>query len=48
MLKLEKINKHVRDERIVFDEEPHIYYVDGKSDNISVTTFIHKIGRAHV
>lgn len=36
------INKHVRDESIFFDEEPHIYYVNGCSDNISATTLIHK------
>ena len=42
-LKLEKINAHERDKRILFDEEPHIYYIDGSSDNISTTTFIHTL-----
>lgn len=37
---LEEKNKHERDGRIVFDEEPHIYYVDGDSNYQSVTTFI--------
>ena len=35
-------NAHERDEHIVFDEEPHVYYVRGDPDNISVTTMIHK------
>lgn len=40
-LKLKEINKHPRDQRIRFDEEPHIYYIDGKPYDISVTGFIH-------
>ena len=33
---------HERDTRIVFDEGPHIYYIDGSSDGyVSVTTFNH-------
>lgn len=38
---LQKLNPHPRDNRCVFDEEPHIYYIDGKNDNISVTTLVH-------
>ena len=39
---LKDINKHERDSRIVFDEEPHIYYIDGScKDYISATTIIH-------
>ena len=40
---MELINKnpHPRDKEIVFDEEPHIYYIKGSSDNISVTTYVH-------
>jgi len=41
MLKLSKENAHPRDKRLRFDEEPHLYYIDGVNDNISVTTFIH-------
>lgn len=40
-MELSITNKHQRDEDIVFDEEPHIYYIKGSSDNISVTTFVH-------
>jgi ATP-dependent exoDNAse (exonuclease V) beta subunit len=39
---LDLINTHSRDCRIVFDEEPHIYYVDGKPIQISVTTLVHE------
>jgi len=38
---LQKKNKHQRDDNIIFDEEPHIYYINGNQDNISVTTFVH-------
>jgi hypothetical protein len=31
-----------RKSRICFDEEPHIYYVDGRPINTSVTTVIHR------
>lgn len=41
-MKLKEINKHSRDERISFDEEPHIYYVDDKAYDLSVTGFIHQ------
>lgn len=33
-------NPHVNDLRVVFDEEPHIYYVDGHPVKSSVTTFL--------
>ncbi len=40
---LAKLNPHERDTRIVFDEGPHIYYIDGSSKGyISCTTFNHK------
>jgi hypothetical protein len=39
---LEETNTHPRDERIVFDEEPHIYYVDDKPVQTSVTTLVHQ------
>lgn len=39
---LNVINKHENDSHIVFDEGPHIYYVDGVNYNLSVTKFIHK------
>ena len=39
---LAKLNPHERDSRIVFDEGPHIYYIDGSShEYVSVTTFNH-------
>ena len=37
-MELENLNSHNRDKNIVFDEGPHIYYINGSSDNISVTT----------
>jgi len=42
MEELKITNKHERDSRIVFDEEPHIYYIDKVAYDISVTGFIHK------
>ena len=41
---LNKINGHLRDDLIIFDEKPHIYTVvtDQQSKYTSVTTFIHK------
>ena len=36
------INAHPRDVRIQFDEEPHIYYVDGIPCAWSVTGLVHK------
>lgn len=35
-------NPHSRDRRIVFDEEPHVYYVDGIPTSWSVTGLVHK------
>jgi len=40
-MSLSKKHRHERDERIVFDEGPHIYYVDGKKTDISVTGWVH-------
>jgi hypothetical protein len=34
-------NKHPRDSNIFFDEEPHIYYVNDKKIDTSVTSFVH-------
>ena len=39
---LAKLNSHERDARIQFDEVPHIYYVDGKPMDISVTGWVHR------
>ena len=39
---LAKLNCHPRDKRIIFDEKPHIYYVDGAPMDISVTGWVHK------
>ena len=39
---LANLNKHERDSRIVFDEGPHIYYIDGSCEGyISCTTLNH-------
>lgn len=38
---LRQRNPHARDERIVFDEKPHVYYVDGIACQISVTGLVH-------
>ena len=38
---LEKINAHIRDKDITFEEGPHIYTVKGDSSFKSVTTFVH-------
>lgn len=40
---LATLNAHERDAHIVFDEAPHLYYIDGVGGNTSVTTFIHKL-----
>lgn len=38
---LSKLNGHPRNKRVFFDEEPHLYYIDGSSEGvISVTTMI--------
>lgn len=34
-------NPHPRDERITFEEGPHIYTIDGESDYTSTTTVVH-------
>ena len=39
-MKLEELNPHQRDRRVFFDKDPHIYYIDGKPYDISVTSFI--------
>ncbi len=41
-MKLEKLNSHRRDSRILFDEKTHTYYIDNKPYDISVTSFVHK------
>lgn len=39
---LSRINHHPRDDRIIFVESTHTYYVDGSSEgNISTTKFVH-------
>lgn len=38
---LQNLNPHPRDQHITFDEEPHIYTIDGDSSFTSVTTFNH-------
>lgn len=41
-MKLKVINAHERDKFIVFDEKPHVYYINDSCEGIiSVTTFIH-------
>lgn len=41
-MKLKDLNSHERDKKIEFEEGPHVYYIDGSSEDIvSVTTFIH-------
>lgn len=39
---LRRLNGHPRDEHLVFDEGPHVYYIRGDSNNISVTTLVHR------
>lgn len=41
--RLKRVNEHPRDHRIVFDELPHKYYVDGEDIYTSVTTFNHHL-----
>lgn len=38
---LAKKHKHPRDKRIVFDEGPHVYYIDGDDSFTSCTTWNH-------
>ena len=39
---LSKKNCHPRDKQIVFDEGPHIYYINGDPSFTSVTTWLGK------
>lgn len=39
---LARLHPHPRDARIVFDEGPHVYYVDGKACPVSVTGLVHR------
>jgi len=39
--RLAVINKHPRDDRIQFEEESHVYTVDGSKGFVSCTTFVH-------
>jgi len=38
---LDKINPHQRDQLILFDEPSHTYTINGESDYMSTTTFVH-------
>ncbi|MDA3854818.1 MAG: PD-(D/E)XK nuclease family protein [Candidatus Woesearchaeota archaeon] len=40
-MKLKLENSHERDSSIIFDEKPHIYYINKKPYDISVTGFVH-------
>lgn len=40
-MKLKQLNSHERDSSIRFDEKPHIYYINDKAYDISVTGFVH-------
>lgn len=42
LTKLSDINAHARDRNIFFDEAPHIYFIDGKPANTSVTSLVHQ------
>ncbi len=42
-MQLQHLNAHVRDSRISFKEEGHIYNIDGVTDYTSVTTWIHTL-----
>lgn len=39
---LSVINEHCRDKNIRFDETPHLYYIDGKVADTSVTSLVHQ------
>ena len=41
-MSLSVLNAHVRDNGIRFDEQPHIYYVNDKAVNTSVTSVVHQ------
>jgi ATP-dependent exoDNAse (exonuclease V) beta subunit len=40
-MSLRESNKHVRDEKLFFDEAPHKYYIEGVQTKTSVTTMVH-------
>lgn len=40
MLRLAKINAHIRDKRITLEAEEHVYTVDGKMDYLSITSLV--------
>lgn len=42
-LLLARINAHPRDQHVIFDEDPHIYYLDGHPVSISVTGLNHSM-----
>lgn len=42
LLRLAMENGHTRDKSILFDEEPHTYYINGKCNYTSVTTVVHE------
>ena len=41
ILKYEKMNPHVNDARLDYDDDKHIYYIDGVKADISVSGFVH-------
>jgi hypothetical protein len=41
VLALARLNAHERDKHIIFDDEPHTYYIKGVANYTSCTTFIH-------
>ncbi len=41
-LMLKAKHPHERDAHLRFDEGPHVYYIDGDRDNVSVTTLVHR------
>ena len=41
ILKYEKLNPHVLDSRLTYDDDKHIYYIDGVKTDISVSGFVH-------
>jgi len=40
MLRLARINPHIRDKRIILDAKAHVYTVDGKQGYVSITTLV--------
>lgn len=43
VLKLEKLNPHRNDPRLLYNDETHTYYIDGIKAEISVSGFVHKL-----